>query len=200
MIKVEVGVTTRIIPTEEGSGVNFIKTVSPSSSSPPSSRFNFPATSGGAQSMTGAATSLRAAAFNQKNTPTTDSPKRPGRNSSDWGGQRISLDDMLSTPSPLTRDSHQLAMNSWKTSPPLKPAKDAKGFTELKNKRRSSLPDKFVPNWNEQASNWRSSIGRRPPSWVAPSKDNTSSKDDFLSQKQKWNDADTICGEPMCFY
>ncbi|KAG0026237.1 hypothetical protein BGZ81_006537 [Podila clonocystis] len=192
MIKVEVGGTTTVIPTEEGSGVNFIKTVSPSSS-PPSSRYDFPTSSGGAQSMTGAATSLRAAAFNQKNVP-TDSPKRPGRNSLDWGGQRISLDDMLSTPSPLTRDSRQQAMNSWKTSPPLKPTgKEEKDFTELKNKRRSSLPDKFVPNWNEHASTWRNSIGqRRPPSWMAPSKDDTPSKDDFLSQKQKWNEAGAL--------
>ncbi|KAI1315744.1 hypothetical protein EDD11_000394 [Mortierella claussenii] len=204
MIKVEVGGATTIIPTtDEGSGVNFIKNVLPSSS-PMVSKYNnlSQGPSGATQSMTGAATSLRAAAAfgHSMAVPNENSftqhPRPPAkRASSDWGGKRISLDDMLSSPPTVTHESRQQAMDSWRTSPPLKArGGDKSTFTELKNKRRSSLPDKFVPNWNEDAQNWRSSIGQRRPSWMASNaglhEDSVGgkSKDDLATQRQHWDE------------
>ncbi|KAF9937078.1 hypothetical protein BGZ65_001835, partial [Modicella reniformis] len=170
MIKVEVGEATSVIPTtDENFGINFIKNL-PSSSSPPppppslGSRYNN--SSHVAQSMTGAATSLRAAAAkDDQKLKSSDEPRQEA--SSNWSGQRISLEDMLSSPPTLSQASRQQAMDSWRTSPPLRAQETKPSFTELKNKRRSSLPDKVVPNWNENAQNWRSSIGQRRPSWTA---------------------------------
>ncbi|KAF9929585.1 hypothetical protein BGZ67_006258 [Mortierella alpina] len=208
MIKVEIGGATSVIPTtEEGSGLTFVKSVPGSSSPSPGSRYNTAASTPtpAIQSMTGAATSLRAAAvFNEQKSKENNGAKhdpsraqKPGqRLSSDWDGQRISLDDMLSASSPLPRDGRQQAIDSWRTSPPLRARDEKTSFTDLKSKRRSSLPDKVVPNWNEHAQNWRSSIGQRRPSWMASSKgahdgpDDTKGHDmdDFMAQKKKWAD------------
>ncbi|KAF9559123.1 hypothetical protein EC968_006735 [Mortierella alpina] len=208
MIKVEIGGATSVIPTtEEGSGLTFVKSVPGSSSPPPGSRYNtaVPAPAPATQSMTGAATSLRAAAvFNEQKTLENNVAKqdpsraqRPGqRLSSDWDGQRISLDDMLSASSPMPRDGRQQAIDSWRTSPPLRAREEKAAFTDLKSKRRSSLPDKVVPNWNEHAQNWRSSIGQRRPSWMAssmgahdgPQDGKANDMDDFMAQKKKWAD------------
>ncbi|KAF9945876.1 hypothetical protein BGZ70_003517, partial [Mortierella alpina] len=208
MIKVEIGGATSVIPTtEEGSGLTFVKSVPGSSSPPPGARYNPAATTPAPaiQSMTGAATSLRAAAvFTEQKSKNSPLPKqdpsraqRPGqRLSSDWDGQRISLDDMLSASSPVPRDGRQQAIDSWRTSPPLRARDEKASFTDLKSKRRSSLPDKVVPNWNEHAQNWRSSIGQRRPSWMASSKGahdgpdegKSNDMDDFMAQKKKWAD------------
>ncbi|KAG0212902.1 hypothetical protein BGX28_005364 [Mortierella sp. GBA30] len=210
MIKVEVGGTTSVIPTtEDGSGLTFVKSVPGSTSPPPMSRYNtaVPTPVAATQSMTGAATSLRAAAvFNEQKAKANEVMRQDQKRlSSDWEGQRISLDDMLSTSSPVARDGRQQlhqqqqqAIDSWRTSPPLRAARDESStFTDLKSKRRSSLPDKFVPDWNDHAQNWRSSIGQqRRPSWMASSKgahtDQSQGKendlDDFMAQKKKWAD------------
>ncbi|KAF9547013.1 hypothetical protein EC957_009017 [Mortierella hygrophila] len=206
MIKVEVGGTTTVIPTspDAGPGINFIKNVSP----PNSLSTNYGAQSqgltGASQSITGAATSLRAAAvFSEQKTnvaeqqsPTTSRPFNR-RTSSEWGGQRISLDDMLAAPSPLTRDDQQQAKNSWQASPPLRARGGGSStFTDMKSKRRSSLPDKFVPDWNEHAQAWRSSIGQKRTSWLASGKGThddddqkeVKGKDDFLKENRQWAD------------
>ncbi|KAF9288250.1 hypothetical protein BGZ68_000535, partial [Mortierella alpina] len=208
MIKVEIGGATSVIPTtEEGSGFTFVKSVPGTTSPPPGSRYNttVPTPAPAVQSMTGAATSLRAAAvFNEQKTKENNVAKqdpsraqRPGRRlSSEWDGQRISLDDMLSASSPIPRDGRQQAIDSWRTSPPLRAREEKASFTDLKSKRRSSLPDKVVPNWNEHAQNWRSSIGQRRPSWMASSKGahdgpddgKSNDMDDFMAQKKKWAD------------
>ncbi|ORZ12566.1 hypothetical protein BCR41DRAFT_102303 [Lobosporangium transversale] len=212
MIKVEVGETTTVIPTtSESFGVNFVKNI-PSSPSM-ALRYNnsninnvntsyHQAPTGAIQSMAGAASALRAAAAlgNQK-TLQDEAPVRLPRStekpmSSEWDGQRISLDDMLSSPPTVIQDSRQQAINSWRTYPPLHPREDnsEKSFVDLKGKRRSSLPDKFVPNWNEHTENWRNSIGQRRPSWMADSKggfyeaaDNAINTEiDPLARKPSW--------------
>ncbi|KAF9902403.1 hypothetical protein EC991_004984 [Linnemannia zychae] len=204
MIKVEVGGATTVIPTTDaGNGINFIKNVNPPSS-PPTNYYNTPiqGQAGVNQSMTGAATSLRAAAvFNEQKAKAAEQQppmsNRPfnRRSSSNWGGQRISLDDMLAAPSPLTRDDQQQAKNSWQTSPPIRPREGGSSFTDMKSKRRSSLPDKFVPNWNEHAQAWRSSIGQKRTSWLTSGKGthdddkkDVKGKDDFLKENRQWAD------------
>ncbi|KAG0369425.1 hypothetical protein BGX24_002423 [Mortierella sp. AD032] len=204
MIKVEVGGATTVIPTTDpGNGINFIKNVNPPSS-PPINHYNTPTQgqTGASQSITGAAASLRAAAvFSEQKAKAAEQPSpvsnRPSnrRSSSNWGGQRISLDDMLAAPSPLTRDDQQQAKNSWQTSPPIRPREGGSSFTDMKSKRRSSLPDKFVPNWNENAQAWRSSIGQKRTSWLASGKGThdddqkeVKGKDDFLKENRQWAD------------
>ncbi|KAF9583117.1 hypothetical protein BGW38_010212 [Lunasporangiospora selenospora] len=171
MIKVEVGEATTVVPTDHGAGANFVKNIpssppisaTPKTPPPPSQppqppvhRFNHAPVSGQTAPV--------------PSTPTRATAGR--RMSSDWdGGKRISLEDMLSSPPTVSADAarRQQAMDSWRSSPPLKGAATSGSatFTELKNKRRSSLPDKIVPNWNENTQNWRSSIGQRRPSWMA---------------------------------
>ncbi|KAG0260264.1 hypothetical protein BG011_002045 [Mortierella polycephala] len=198
MIKVEVGEATTVIPTtNEGSGFTFVKNVSTPSSPPMLNRHNV-APQGFAndtQSMTGAANSFRAAVSTTNSTDRQERqpvPPRPSdrRSSSNWVGQRISLDDMISVSSPQAADS-------WRASPPPFRAQDeSSAFTSLKSKRRSSLPEKFVPDWNEHAENWSNGINQRRPSWMASSAgifndqdgDKEKDKDDFAIQKQKWAD------------
>ncbi|KAG0294988.1 hypothetical protein BGZ98_001545 [Dissophora globulifera] len=209
MIKVEVGPATTIIPTNnEGSGVNFVKNITTPGSSPTITRFGSFKNStlnssnsnnaaqgplGGSQSMTGAATSLRAAGFRDQKSRGQGDQQKPERQAdkqptADWGGRRISLDDILNSPSTVGQSGRQQAMNSWKESPPLRPRGDSSGKTDLKSKRRSSLPDKFVPDWNEQGQTWRSSIGQRRPSWMTATngiaKDAAVAKDSGLSRKE----------------
>ncbi|KAF9398993.1 hypothetical protein BGX21_006950 [Mortierella sp. AD011] len=174
-IKVEVGEATTVIPTaNDGSGFNFIKNISPIPPPPVSRYNNLPQVQPhGTQSITGVATSLRAAALSSEKSKDQElarqeqvsKPQRPF----DRGANQTSLDDMISSLEPTGQDGRQQAIDSWRTSPPLRPREDD-SFTSMKNKRRSSLPDKFVPNWNENAQNWRSSIGQRRPSWMASSK------------------------------
>ncbi|KAF9179789.1 hypothetical protein BGZ50_006684 [Haplosporangium sp. Z 11] len=207
MIKVEVGEATTVIPTtDEGSGVTFVKNVSTPSSPPTLSRHNVTPQgfANDTQSMTGAASSFRAAVSTIDSTDRQERqpvPPRPSdrRSSSNWVGQRISLDDMVSAPSSLAQDSRQQAADSWRASPPpFRAHEESSAFTSLKSKRRSSLPDKFVPDWNEHAENWSNGINHRRPSWMASSTgiyndrdgDKEKDKDDFAIQKQKWADHD----------
>ncbi|KAK3812902.1 MAG: hypothetical protein J3Q66DRAFT_442185, partial [Benniella sp.] len=204
MIKVEVGEATSYIPTtDESSGINFIKSIPSTSSSPPPPPLRYNNSPHMAQSMTGAATSLRAAALDKKSKAIDEAGQgtlqarsndsSDGRPPSDWSGQRISLEDMTSSPSVVSQDARQQAIDSWRTSPPLRAQESRSSFTELKNKRRSSLPDKFVPDWNDHTQNWNSNVGQRRTSWGATGKglqddiDNFRDKNGFLVHLQHGN-------------
>ncbi|KAF9438178.1 hypothetical protein BGZ76_009385 [Entomortierella beljakovae] len=182
MIKVEVGGATTVIPTtSESAGVNFVKSVSPSSPPTISKYSNLM----GNQGTSGIASSLRSAAFNNDKAPDSETFKKeqPSVRCSISGGRGFNRIDALASDSKTpSHESRQQAVDSWRTSPPLGARDDNSTFTSQKNKRRSSLPDKVVPNWDENAQNWRSSIGQRRPSWMASSKGVHDDRDDDWSK------------------